>query len=295
MNKNVPFRWNLKQREQLGHLLAGTVAPSYNGFMDDVRSCCAKILSRARNSDIVFVGRSPESLYDYLLGSVEGTSYEHRIHMLNLSMRYEKASKIVNTQATFVAMKKHFSALELDPSSLIKRKQPVMFTDIVCDGYTFENLYQLIKYWSEKERHDFSAVKQKLRFLGLTWKVQSSRYIERWWQHVEWTKELSPSAIKNIAISRHFWCYMGNEQKKVEQSYRPEQWGKVESTQPSRRKEQLEALRLAYKIFIRAKKRSEKEKLAKQVARCVEMKEAWLRSLNLELKRKGGASCVSKH
>lgn len=291
MNEYMPFRWDLKRREQLGSLLKGDMAPSYKGFLGDVRDCCAKILARAKNSDIVFVGRSPESLHDYLMGISEGTSYEKRVHMLNLSVRNDEISDIVNKkQSAYKAMQNYFYELRLDPVSLVKRAHPVMFTDIVCNGYTFENLYKLIKYWSQQEMRDFASVKRKIRFLGITWKVKSNRYIERWWQQYDWTRELSPRAIKNIAISSRFWRYMGDEQKKIEETYRPDRWGKADATVPSHMQDHLEALRLGYRVYSRARQKSEKLRLARQVAKNIEMREAWLRSLSLEIKRVGGVS-----
>lgn len=290
MNAKIPFRWNLKHSEQLGGLLEGEIAPSYNSFMDDVRDCCAKILSMTKNSDIVFVGRSPESLYDYLKGITEKTSYEDRVHMLNISVRDENPLDIIRKQKRYKHLQEYFQHLKLDPFSLVRRKHPVMFVDIVCDGYTFETIYKIIKQWSEHEKIDFAKVKLKIRFLGLTWRVHSARYAERWWKEYDWPRELRSEAVKNIAIENYFWRYIGNDQQKVENSYRPKFWGKEEVTKPIHDKNKLAALRLAHKIYTQAKNKEEQLKLSRLLSNRVAMRNEWLRRINHEIKYKRGAS-----
>lgn len=286
MGTQKPFRWDLKRVEQLGRLLEGEIAPSYNGFLDDVRECSAKILSKAKNSDIVFVGRSPESLYDYLISMTEQTSFEDRVHMFNVSVRRDNAHDIVRKQYVFKKLKDYFYDMKLDPESLLKRRHPVMFVDVVCDGYTFENLYKVVKYWSEKEHINFNDVKLKIRFLGLTWRVKSIRYVERWWQYHDWTRELKADAVKNIAVNGYFWDYIGNKQQKVESSYHSECWGSEEMNKPEHLKNRLEALRLAYQIYKKAKSKEEQLKLHRLLSNREAMKDAWLRSFNLEIKNK---------
>jgi len=64
-----PFRWNIAKREQIGRLLeAPSPAGDVPGLHDTLRAVSAKILARSDDSDLVFVGRSVESFYDYLSG-----------------------------------------------------------------------------------------------------------------------------------------------------------------------------------------------------------------------------------
>jgi hypothetical protein len=49
----LPFRWNLAQRQQLGSLLEGKVAEDYLGFFDDLRECCVRVLAAAADGDLV--------------------------------------------------------------------------------------------------------------------------------------------------------------------------------------------------------------------------------------------------
>lgn len=62
-----PFRWNLKKREQLGSLLAGDKSSVVLKYLDDLRECSAKVVARSDQRILVFVGRSPENIFDNLL------------------------------------------------------------------------------------------------------------------------------------------------------------------------------------------------------------------------------------
>src|SRR4051812_44737693 len=95
----IPFRWDVSCPEQLGTLLrapAAEPAPAggaYPQFVSDLRDCCAGVLAAACDArdaaepDLLFVGRSPESLHDYLRGVCFETSRRERFHMLAFSMR----------------------------------------------------------------------------------------------------------------------------------------------------------------------------------------------------------------
>src|SRR6185503_17566898 len=61
-----PFRWDLSHRSHLGRLVAGEPAWSYPDFIESLLTCCAKILASGGDSDLIFVGRSPESIFDHL-------------------------------------------------------------------------------------------------------------------------------------------------------------------------------------------------------------------------------------
>jgi hypothetical protein len=83
-----PFRWNIQRRSEMGGLLDGPPAPSYPGFLDDLLPCCARIIGFAGDSDLYFVGRSPESLFDHLSGLLLDSSWADRPRLLHFSMRW---------------------------------------------------------------------------------------------------------------------------------------------------------------------------------------------------------------
>ncbi len=67
--ESVPFRWDLVTADQLGSLLAGTTAPDL-WFLDDLVVCAGKVLARSGNGDLVFVGRSLDTMFDLLGGAL---------------------------------------------------------------------------------------------------------------------------------------------------------------------------------------------------------------------------------
>ena len=95
-----PFRWDIKRREQLGSLVDVPVEYPFPGLIPGLRHACARILALSEDSDLVFVGRSPESFFDYLSGMLLGTSWAGRLCLLNVSMRHRSLAEIRATAAT---------------------------------------------------------------------------------------------------------------------------------------------------------------------------------------------------
>ena len=71
---NLPFRWDLVTPDQLGSMLAGTTKPDL-WFIDDLVQCTGKALARSANGDLVFVGRSLDSMFDLLQGALADLSH----------------------------------------------------------------------------------------------------------------------------------------------------------------------------------------------------------------------------
>jgi hypothetical protein len=96
-----PFRWNLSKREQLGALCLGERAETYAGFQGDVRTAAAKIIARTGNSDIVFVGRSTEAIFDYLGGIVQDLPGAPSLTLLQFSNRRRSAEDLARDYQLF--------------------------------------------------------------------------------------------------------------------------------------------------------------------------------------------------
>jgi len=70
---NRPFRWNLVGRDQLGSLLDGCAEPDL-WYLDELVQCAARVVARAADGNLYFVGRSADSVYDLLAGALAATS-----------------------------------------------------------------------------------------------------------------------------------------------------------------------------------------------------------------------------
>jgi len=71
VDESLPFRWDLVSPDQLGSLLAGTAPPSL-WFLDELVECTGKVVARSGDGDLIFVGRSLDSMFDLLGGVLAG-------------------------------------------------------------------------------------------------------------------------------------------------------------------------------------------------------------------------------
>jgi hypothetical protein len=245
-----PFRWNLTRQEQLGKLLNGDRASVYAGFFEELQECAVKVVTEAKQYDCVFVGRSPESIYDFLTGAFESTKNENRLAHLNISNRSESINKIKGQMPfNFNGLKQHFVTLGLSPKDIIHHDSGVCFVDLVYSGGTYEQLFLFLEGWCKDEKEDVNAMKEKIRFLGITARTKNSPNTWRWQQHADWVKSNSQVSIKNISVTQRFWSYLGDHQDKVEKPNIPEKWGTDSLLLPSREIRNLKALRLAFDIY----------------------------------------------
>lgn len=282
----LPFRWNLNGRPRLGTLLEGEPASHYPGFLDDLRDCAAKIVASAPDGDLVFVGRSLESIYDYLTGVLGATSWRGRLVLLILSMRDTSAEELARTNPEALRSgREHLAALGLSPERIERSARPKVFVDLVHGGSTFGHLIGLLEHWAEESGVAVGALRRRVRFLGITVRGKNSPNTWRWYQQVEWARRLPRSALRGISIPWHLWTYLGDRQSKITRSHTPEHWGAEDASLPPRRKEALEALRLAHRIHERGCERAERHGFAAALAARRPLRDPSLRRLILELRR----------
>jgi hypothetical protein len=281
---NKPFRWNIARREQLGRLRSVDPPTIDPYLLEAVQDCSARMLAQASNADLCFIGRSAENLFDYLSGLLATTSWQDRIALLNLSLRdlacpTEEAQYLhaVTQGRAIIAM------YELTPQLLLQRSQPVAFVDLVYSGNTFGQLAKLLLDWATAEQLDTTAIRKKLRFIGITERTKTSPKTWRWQQHAEWATQFRPSQIKNVSLDRAWWSYWGDTQPKVTPSNPPWRWGSEEIATPLRDPAHLAALNLAVQLYDTGNTAEHRRSFAERLARQPAMREQWFRSLISEL------------
>ena len=279
-----PFRWNLKKREQLGDLLVGDTDPFYEGYEQELAECSAKVIARSANKRIVFVGRSPENIFDYLSGVLQGTEHENKLDILNISIRFRRIdeTKVASPKA-YEALKEHCISLGISPQDILSEPKGICFADLVSTGRTFESLFEFIRDWSIEDNLDFPAIVRKLSFIGITQRTKNSPNTWRWQQHAEWVKAHPQLTIKNVSVHMYLWGYLIDYQQKVAKSNSSKHRGNEEILLPPRDDRNIMALKQAYQIYNLGL--SEKRQFSRQLSETQEFKEAWLRGLVSELRK----------
>jgi len=280
-----PFRWNLHKEEQLGSLIKGETESIPAAFTQEIKETAARLLAFSNNADLVFVGRSAEDLYDYLSGALSNTSYQDKLHHLNISNRFEAIQDIRKDKPhAYQALKEHAKAVGIAPSDLLKQQKKLCFVDLVASGGTFEQLYEFLMLWSKEEKLDTNAIKSKLQFLGISYRTKNSPNTWRWQQKANWIKKHKITNTKNVSISGELWHYLGNWQIKVSNTNPPDSWGKEEILLAPRENDKLIALRRAYDLYQKGK--NKKLEFSSYLAKETSMTETWFRSLVTELRKK---------
>lgn len=292
----VPFRWDVRRREQLGRLIQVASPPPptwwhpprWEEVLPEVRTCATRVLARSGDARLVFVGRSPENFFDYLTGALADTSWADRCDLLGLSMPARRELPGLS-RAAVDAFRAQLAALTLTPDQIASAPRPVALVDLVSSGQTFGALSDMLAAWAREERVDVHAVRRRLRFVGITTRTRNSPNTWRWFQRVAWAGDYPRGALRGVSIPGWFWGYLGTYQEKMMPSNAAYSWGTDDLMQPIHHPEAFEALKLAYRLHEHARTRDERACLAAELAARDEMREPWLRSLVVAIRRSGGA------
>jgi hypothetical protein len=280
----TPFRWNLARRESLGRLITGERAPSYRELHGDLLACIARIIAQAQEAELLFIGRSPESIFDLMSGLLAETGWAPRLGLLNLSLRSLTAEALRTMPQRRGALRALLDDVGLSPIELVRRARPVAFVDLVYEGLTFTTLAESLLDWAKDQHVDARAFTGRVRFIGITEQTKTSPKTWRWQQHARFAQWFPPRAIRNVSIPARLWRYLGNTQPKVSVSSPPDTWRDPKLRIPPREKEHLAALRLAWDLYTLGTERATRLNLARRLSRTDRMDARWLRALILELK-----------
>jgi hypothetical protein len=282
---SIPFRWDITKREQLGSLVAGPWEEPYPGFLWELQRCCARILALSDNSDLVFIGRSPENIHDYLCGLLADTAWRARPILLNISMYHDSVEKIPGRHPSAVeGIYEYFKHRELAPRQVLHQRNKIAFVDFVASGTTFKHLFGLYKHLAGRETKDLPSVKRKLRFVGITWWEEWEEEPYRWNKESDWVNELSAKAVKNVSVSYEFWDFLAQYQEKTTDSHRPECWDTRRNQSIGHDKYTRRALTFASHLYRFGCTKEHRFKVARLLSKEPSMKHRWFRSLISQLR-----------
>ena len=286
----VPFRWDVRRREQLGRLLQAPpperpywwIPTRFRKLLPEVRASAARVLARAGDARLVFVGRSPENLFDYLTGALADTPWADRCDLLSVSLPWD-----VHRVAppALRALRRQHVAFGLHPAAIASAPRPVAFVDLVSSGGTFGQLSAFLSRWARDEGVDVHGMRRRLRWVGITKRTKNSPNTWRWFDEVDWASDYPRGALRGVSVEYWFWVWLGDYQDKTMPSNTCDRWGTEDLAHPDRAPVRFEALRVAYKLHERARRRDERERFAAELIARPEMREPWLRSLVVALRR----------
>ena len=264
-SESKPFRWELASRSQLGRLIDDEFSLDQR-LAKNIRDCSSRIISHLDSASIVFVGRSLESVNAYLQGIGNGTLLEGNTTCLNISLFWYTIKDIRKKGMAYVeALRAHMNSLGLAPESIINRADPVTFVDVVYKGSTFGRIFEFYKRWSIDISADFPALKRKLRFLGVTARVENGPNTWRWSQHCDWVSEMS-SGVKSVSIDMCLWSHIANQQSKMTASITPDKWLSKTIFCPDHESNRIKALNEAFALYQLGLCRRERHCLAREIA-----------------------------
>jgi hypothetical protein len=203
--------------------------------------CAARVLCAAGDADLVFVGRSPESIHDFLAGALACTSRRDRLQILQLSLRDDPRWLHHRLPGSLEKLGAYFVSSRLTPGQILERSRPVAFVDLVCSGETFGHLARLLRHYAGRDALADAAL-ERVRWVCVVsslwgWKPSRSR----------WTRAFAPDQIRSVAIDDDFWDFLGDEQEKTTESYSFWRWGSASS--PVNLDERFSAVRQARAIY----------------------------------------------
>ncbi len=278
------FRWNIARREQLGRLVAGDKpADCFPAVLDEVPRCSARVIAAAGDARLVFVGRSPENLFDYLTGALAGTSWSDRLAILHLSLKNHYETWAEMSEQTRCAMREQFAALGLDPMRIATTPRPVALIDVIYEGETFGKLVGLLAGWAADERIDDRAVRRRMRIVAIVTRGEDGYTTQRW-KRLDWALAFRPGAVKGVPVPQWFWSYLGDSDAKVTRPNPPRVWGDPEMARPPRGPRHAEALRLALDLYEAGRSRIERDALAAAIAKQPAVRHVWCRVLASEFR-----------
>jgi len=280
------FRWNIARREQLGRLVGPEPAEVHPAVLEELRLCCARVIAMAGDARLVFIGRSPEQLYDYLTGAFADTSWSSRAALLNVSLKTGPPDWVEPDPAVYVGLREQFAGHRLDPHAIATSPHPVALIDLIYAGETFGRLTGFLISWSRDAGVDWRAVRRRVRIVGITERQTHGPRTWRW-RTLEWAAQYRRSSLKGVSIPYWFWTYLGDSEKKVSRANPPARWGDPEMERPPRGEDFKEALRTAVALHALGRTRAERDALAAALSVQPSVRDAWCRRLAAELRAAG--------
>jgi hypothetical protein len=249
-----PFRWNMasaRLRRRLGRGPVPTL-PEYQ--QDRLLRCGVSVLRAGGDSDLVFVGRSLESMYDLLCGALARTSWYDRVQLLQFSLRHHSPEELQQRCPRRAAsLRGYFGACRLTPGQILERPRPVVFVDLVDSGATFDRLTRLLRLWSDSPAA-WQGVRERLAWVAVLSEKPPDNGTHWHRCRLGWTEEFKAEQVQRVFLNTRLWCYLADGQLKTTESYTPRRWGDPSVGRAPGNRGLLEAARGAHALYRQGEK-----------------------------------------
>ena len=126
----LPFRWNIASRPELGGLLEAVPETSHDWLLGQLRQALARVLAFSGDGDLIFIGRSPEQLYDAGRALLADTSWRDRLRLLQLSLSSINAQQLLSYEnARRQHIRQYMASVGLAPAQILARRRPTERTN----------------------------------------------------------------------------------------------------------------------------------------------------------------------
>ncbi|MCA8900957.1 MAG: hypothetical protein KDA53_06860 [Hyphomonas sp.] len=250
----APFRWSLARREQLGSLIEDLPQRLVvsDAFLEAIRVTAARMLAFADDADLAFLGRTPESLFDYLSGCFDGVEGTPGLTLVPFSLRWAGAldtARPDQLQGLFEALR----AAGVDSASIATGPRPRALVDFVARGGTMESFITALMREAEDAGTDWNGVQRRLRIIGLRVRTKNSPNTDRWQQKQDWLHHIPDTPILNVSADVMFMWYLGNHQPKTTESFHPGLWADDDRPRRPVTQDQRAALDFAVQLYDRGR------------------------------------------
>ena len=239
-------------------------------FLPELRNAAARVLVAAGSAELVFVGRSPEPLYYYLLGLLDRTDF--KLTLCNISLRWFGVS-----HSHKAALRGLLGVSGLQPHELVIQDRRLALVDVVASGSTFNLLAAELFDWAEVLGVGSRSVRRRVRFVGLTHRESGA------WTQLDMVSRFQTGSVR---LDWPLWNYLGNSEEKVAPWHPPQQWQSTALTLPDRDPKRLQALANARALVGLGQTRAEVEAFVAALNAAAAQRFPCLRQLSLRLREK---------
>lgn len=202
-------------------------AIEFNKYINDIIKTSAKILNYCRDGELFFIGRSPENIYDFLLGALD-SPWNEKLHLVLLSMEgYEDYKSLLSGQKK--AIQCYLTNCGLHPQTIISRKKRTCIVDFTCRATTIDNFLLFMEKWTLEEKLSLGCMQGKIETILIQKQsdFDSSKnelFDAHFINYYGWNK----NSFHVIATDDSFWLDCCENLEKITLSYIVVQWGDEE-------------------------------------------------------------------